>query len=75
MRQITENSRALRRAYKDKMRSKARKLYKDNANPDLMADHLAACSCWMCGNPRKYFNQDTLAEVKHLDLFKSQIND
>ena len=20
------------------------------------------CSCWMCGNPRKYFNQPTLRE-------------
>lgn len=28
------------------------------------ADNLAKCSCWMCGNPRKYWNQKTLQEKK-----------
>jgi len=23
------------------------------------------CSCWMCGNPRKYFNDDTMQEKKN----------
>jgi len=23
------------------------------------------CSCWMCGNPRKYFKQKTRQEIKH----------
>ena len=22
------------------------------------------CSCWMCGNPRKYFNEKTMQEKK-----------
>lgn len=22
-----------------------------------------SCSCWMCGNPRKYFNQKTFKEI------------
>ena len=26
------------------------------------ADHLAVCSCYMCGNPRKWQNKPTLAE-------------
>ncbi len=25
----------------------------------------ALCSCWMCGNPRKYFNAKTLQEIKN----------
>jgi len=29
--------------------------------------HGAACSCWMCGNPRKYFNEPSLAEKKQND--------
>ena len=29
------------------------------------ANHLAQCSCWMCGNPRKYFNEETIQEKKH----------
>tara|TARA_B100001013_G_C24610413_1_gene442913 strand:+ start:1335 stop:1544 length:210 start_codon:yes stop_codon:yes gene_type:complete len=23
------------------------------------------CSCWMCGNPRKYFNAKTIQEMKN----------
>ncbi len=23
------------------------------------------CSCWMCGNPRKYFGEKTLQELRH----------
>jgi hypothetical protein len=25
-------------------------------------DHLAVCSCWMCGNPRKYHRERTVQE-------------
>ncbi len=27
-------------------------------------DHLARCSCWMCGNPRKYRGERTLQEIR-----------
>lgn len=27
-------------------------------------NHLASCSCWMCGNPRKYFLERTRQELK-----------
>jgi hypothetical protein len=27
--------------------------------------HGKPCSCWMCGNPRKFFKQATLQEVRH----------
>ena len=27
-------------------------------------DHLAACSCWMCGNPRRYWGERTLQEIR-----------
>lgn len=26
----------------------------------------AACSCWMCGNPRKYFGRRTIQELRAL---------
>jgi len=29
------------------------------------ANHMAKCSCWMCGNPRKYFNEESIQEKKH----------
>lgn len=35
----------------------------------------ARCSCWMCGNPRKYFNRRTLQEIKQLDLMKEFIKE
>ncbi len=25
----------------------------------------ALCSCWMCGNPRKYYNDGTIQEKKN----------
>lgn len=30
----------------------------------VIAERLASCSCFMCGNPRKWFNTPTFAEVK-----------
>jgi hypothetical protein len=29
------------------------------------------CSCWMCGNPRRYFNEATLQERRAIDWEKS----
>jgi len=28
----------------------------------LLANTRTVCSCWMCGNPRRYFGEHTLAE-------------
>jgi hypothetical protein len=36
--------------------------YNNFANKN--ADNLKRCSCWMCGNPRKYFKERTLQEKK-----------
>lgn len=44
--------RAIRRHHKERMKAKARRLFKGTKCPDKYADHLAVCSCWMCGNPR-----------------------
>lgn len=33
------------------------------------------CSCWMCGNARKYFKELTRAELKHLDKFKEGLEE
>jgi hypothetical protein len=29
-------------------------------------DHLKSCSCWMCGNPRKYEGEPTIQERRRL---------
>jgi len=46
--------RAYRRVQRRRLVAKARKLYPGMKCPAVLADHLAACSCWMCGNPRRW---------------------
>jgi len=33
-------------------------------NLGYLAENNTVCSCWMCGNPRKYFRQVTVQERK-----------
>jgi hypothetical protein len=33
-------------------------------NPGYLGKNNIVCSCWMCGNPRKYFRQLTVQERK-----------
>lgn len=30
----------------------------------------AICSCWMCGNPRKWWKQRTIKELSDIEFFK-----
>lgn len=61
-------SRALRRHHAQRMKAKAKAV---TYNGDIkIADHLAACSCVLCGNPRKWFKQKTLLELKADEAFK-----
>ena len=46
--------RAIRRHHLARMRAKAFRLYPDKPKAATYADHLAVCSCWMCGNPRRH---------------------
>jgi hypothetical protein len=62
--------RAKRRAELVKQKRRARKLFPWCENPAKYADHLASCSCWMCGNPRKYFGLKTIQELKALMKFE-----
>lgn len=34
----------------------------------------AACSCWMCGNPRKYFGERTVQERRFLQDSQEYLN-
>lgn len=74
--------RALRRHHKFRMRRRAAFVrnhiwaigeifpYLGNGNCWAVrnGDNIKACSCWMCGNPRRYFNtltrQEQLAELE-----------
>lgn len=55
-----KNKRALRRHHANRVKAKMRKYYgKDRELTDkdvgrFASTHGAGCSCWMCGNPRRY---------------------
>lgn len=60
-------SRAFRRHHEQRARDRVARYYGGYAARDPRAigrlTHTRTpCSCWMCGNPRRYFNQPTLQE-------------
>lgn len=60
---MKSSKRALRRNQKAKVKAKARRIYPHDRAAKA-ADYLAVCSCWMCGNPRKWYGEPTLQERK-----------
>lgn len=59
-----EPKRARRRRDRLRMKAKARRLYPETAQPGRLADHLAVCSCWACGNPRRRLREITIQEKR-----------
>lgn len=61
--------RAIRRVHLKRMKAKAERIYKNSFShiPAKLvrtwANHLAMCSCAMCGNPRKFSKQPTRQEI------------
>lgn len=56
-------SRSQRRHHLERMKAKARKARPwDEKARD--ANHLAACSCELCGNPRRWYGQVTVQELR-----------
>jgi len=63
---------AWRRQQEEKKKRKVVKEYYEwwweDASPRMIgikAHTPALCSCWMCGNPRKYFNEKTIQEKRN----------
>jgi len=56
-------SRAYRRHQLQKKKQESLSIYPDDPAAKW-ANHLKGCSCYMCGNPRKYFNELTMQERK-----------
>lgn len=56
------HTRAERRKKKVFLKKKAKKVYPWMSEPERLADHLKSCSCYVCGNPRKWWKQDTIKE-------------
>ena len=62
-------NRAKRRHHKFRVRDKAKRVFKwlmgdlyDDNDATKRAEHMAGCSCSMCGNPRKFFKESTRKE-------------
>lgn len=77
-----ERGLAYRRHQEKRMQNRSRKVVKrifpdDSFGEDIQEriekmaakrrNHLAECSCHMCGNPRKHFNEKTLQERRFPD--------
>ncbi|MGQ2989930.1 MAG: hypothetical protein ACT6RD_08180 [Brevundimonas sp.] len=54
-----EEKRQRRRRDLERMRQKARRVRPHDPTAKY-AEHLAVCSCWMCGNPRRFAKTDRL---------------
>jgi hypothetical protein len=56
-----------RRAQLAKKKRKARKLFPHDQQA-TNANHLAHCSCHMCGNPRKHWRLRSLNELRQINV-------
>ncbi len=75
-------SRAFRRAMRDRMIAKAKKVLSYspwNRDPEWLKNyvvrnynHMANCSCSQCANPRTFFGEQTTQELRANDNAKSQ---
>jgi predicted ferric reductase len=74
---MKDTNRASRRAQQQRIKNKAYRKFKESHymwiddNEFLAelarkkANHMKDCSCYMCGNPRKFSNELTIQERKH----------
>jgi len=74
---MKENLRAIRRAERERLKHKRAENWGGWAkgNPKRLGkliDTPKPCSCNMCGNARKYFNEETIQERRYNDNAKSQ---
>jgi hypothetical protein len=60
-----ENKRAIRRAHAERIKCARRKWWGHDLSrveQGMVVDTPTPCSCWMCGNPRKYLGERTVQE-------------
>jgi hypothetical protein len=62
------HSRSERRAKKALMKIKAKQLFPYMKKPQILADNLQFCSCYMCGNPRRRWREKTLKEKQFVAI-------
>lgn len=76
---MKESKRALRRFHQERIKRKRKKHFISNTPEGIsfsqrrlhsFLETPTTCSCWMCGNPRKYFNEKTKQELISRDQWK-----
>lgn len=74
-RAMAETKRARRRRDLARMKAKALRVrpYRGATLAIKQAEHLAACSCWMCGNPRRFTGERTLQERLRPEDFEPEL--
>lgn len=65
---------ARRRADLERMKTKALRVRPWDVQAKA-ANHLANCSCWKCGNPRRWHQELTLDEQRALEAFHADLRD
>lgn len=73
------NKRQIRRSHTKRIKNKRANYYgmtkMTAVQHGRVVNTATPCSCWMCGNPRKFFNDVTIQEKKSDDSFKAGLND
>lgn len=77
------SQRALRRHHRIRLLNKRKYYYRgamieDGFNSNNIARVIntpKSCSCWMCGNPRKYHKELTVKEQKWIEIEKQEYKD
>lgn len=64
--------RSIRRHHQERLRKKRQVYYDGYAKDDkrelgILVDTPTVCSCWMCGNPRRYFGELTIQERRMMN--------
>ena len=75
--QIEVSPRSIRRHHVDRLKSSRRYFWghKRDLSQDARAIGMVVntpnpCSCYMCGNPRRFFKMDALDEVSSLEMVR-----
>jgi hypothetical protein len=84
---MKDTDRASRRAQQQRVKARAYRKFKESHYSWMhndseiynrarrKANHMKDCSCYMCGNPRKHFNETTVQEQKHKHTLKEGLNE
>lgn len=73
---MSEKTKAQRRHDAERLRNKRAKTLSFNPTPRQLGRHVQTpktCSCWMCGNPRKFLGERTVQEQRFLQASEAYL--